>query len=300
MPDLRWDLYLGATWAFRIFKKHHEELNDLYWSHATVAEFAKRRSKTTPDTAATTATFSDVGDDTQRPPQLIKDFRDAYSSFDNWVRLNAVMSLSAYFELYLRTAVSHAIHSDPGVILGKSRAIDGITLVKINKAPESSDLVDGCVRGTWTERSNQFRKLFASLPAELAANIGELDRIRKFRNSVGHVFGREEAVNSFRANSGSEPTMDPRQMRRLSQGRLQKWMALIWKIAVAVEAQLGVSHIGEYENLLYYHINRTHRGYVKNLNGPGSIPFSKALGLIHGRGVGKAWAERLVEYYERL
>jgi hypothetical protein len=233
---------------------------------------------------------------------LIKGWKASYSSFDNWVRLNAVMALLAYFEVYLGTIVLRAIHSDPGVLIGRPRAVDGVALIKANRPPEFSDIIKRCVHGTWTGRTNQYKEIFGTLPADLAASIGELDRIRLFRNSIGHAFGRDTVNTESGTNKGtaSDPTVDPKEMKRLAQDRVKKWMKVIWDVAAAVEAHLGGSHIGEYENMLYYHANRVYRGYVKNPTGSGSVPLYKGLGLIHGIGLGKEWAKRLVDHYEQL
>ncbi len=77
--------------------------------------------------------------------------------------------------------------------------------------------------------------------------MADLEKLRRIRNGVTHAFGRAtDDYDSLRETQ-------PRPFTKVSEEFLKKTLGLEDRIAVAVDAHLGPTHIGEYEALYFYH-----------------------------------------------
>ena len=95
------------------------------------------------------------------------------------------------------------------------------------------------------------KRIFPSIPQILLDNIGELDRMRVLRNNVAHAFGRDIKTARLKGITILDKA------ERLQLKRLQKWMGLIADIVRQIDIRFLNDHIGEYESIYFYHINRT-------------------------------------------
>ncbi len=74
--------------------------------------------------------------------------------------------------------------------------------------------------------------------------------MRILRNNVAHAFGR----NIEAARSRGLTILDSAERVQLE--RLKKWMGLIKNIVREMDTYLLNNHIGEYESIYLYHVNR--------------------------------------------
>jgi hypothetical protein len=285
----RYGYALGKTWAFRLFKRHHTELNNLYWSYAQAAHYAGRANALAAPQERPHELFHyrDAGRKVQSDRAL---WKASFGSFDNWVRLSALMSMSGYLEIYLKKVVTVALESDPGVQFGRSRAIDGFTFWKHHPKYSLAIEAEACVKGDWNQRVSRFDELFGHVPKPLSAAVGELELMRRLRNGVGHAFGRDTNEYSEHFHTA------PRSMGRLSEERLKKWLGIIEEVATAVDQHLGPAHIGQYEMLCYYH---SWSAEPRNV-GTGTRGFRRALYRKIGHSMGTEFVNGLIEYYANV
>lgn len=176
----------------------------------------------------------------------ISEWEPHLAESENWIRLSALMSLAGYFETYMHAIVSLALTSDPGILISSSKAVDGICLAKRGSLPAINKHLESVTSGTWQARTNAYKKLFGKIPEELSNSVGELSKLQKLRNGVGHAFGRY-----------IDESRSPRQMRtlalqRLSEHRFLEWLKLVDDCVDAIEEHLRISHIGSVEVLLGY------------------------------------------------
>lgn len=250
----RWQSIDDYTYVFRLFSKHHEYMNSLFWASVPATSFAigtyKREiaedpTKTTHDILKISPTNQDAIRVAKSPDDYIVHLKE----FENWNRLNTLVAVSAYFETYLSSVVSLAIESDLGLLYSIPKKIDGISVLKYNNNNEYSffDKSEGLTKGTWGQRIAHYKKLFTTVPQALIDAEGDLEKIRHIRNSVAHAFGRGIEESRSRNNR------DIRPIERLSVPRLQKYMCIIRKIAKDIDKQLLTNHIGEYELIYFYH-----------------------------------------------
>ena len=182
-----WD----RSWALRRFKYHHGELNRSYWSDVVARQHTARALAGVPDDVQTAAHLNLLGPDAQRPPRTVGELKVALAETGNWARLNATMALASYFEVYVSTIVTLAIESDPGALIGLRGQVDGTILLKSMPKYSQAQAAIPSVKGTWQERVQYLQRLFGPVPAGLAGLVTELEKLRKFRNGVGHAFGRD-------------------------------------------------------------------------------------------------------------
>ncbi|WP_156926949.1 hypothetical protein [Azospirillum halopraeferens] len=286
----RYGLWLGNTWAHRVFKAHHTELNHWYWSFVPASEYCKhivRKSGGVSPRSLFHVSGPNLRRVHDRPSEWTKHFND----FGNWARLSVIMSACSYLEMYIQSVVELALLSDPAVRHGKTRIIDGVHWVKVGIREDNTSLVNSCTKGEWPKRASNYKNIFGVVPEVINKNIGELESIRKFRNSVGHSFGRP--LSRFR-----DPlVMSFDNTERISEKRMQRWLGLIDDIALSVDQHL-VHHIGEFEAVWLFHrmdVSGETRG-----DGGRARPLSKKLGQMFSGGPGIGFCRQLVSYYDGL
>jgi len=291
----RWKLANGQTYAYSLFKKHHTELNSLYWSYAPTFKHAYKATKGLAISDKASTVFALPAPDDTRINLTLKEWSDNFNSFDNWVRLNAILSSLSYFEVYMRTIIQNALQSDPGVIYSSSHSIDGIKLVKTlsessyKKKLAFDEEVRACTRGTWSERTNYYKVIFGHIPQLLENNISTLDNLRKLRNGVAHTFGRS-------ADDYNIPLIiKPKPFQTCSIERLRKSLGLIEKLAQSIEHDLSSIHIGEFESLLFYH--RWDKKYDHACSSEHRA-LSEEVFRVRGNHRGLIYYENLIRYYK--
>jgi hypothetical protein len=156
------------------------------------------------------------------------------------------MALASYLEVYVSTIVRVAIESDPGALIGLRGKVDGVVLLKSLPSYTQADAAVPAVKGTWQERAHYLRKLFGALPTSLEALLPELERLRTFRNGVGHAFGR--GIDNRRPAVELVSSLP----LRVSEERLKRWLGVVDQAATAIDRHL-LPCVGAYELVRLYH-----------------------------------------------
>ena len=281
-----------SSWAYWQFNEYETQVNDLYWSGYASLSFASHtvRNLKPPLTArgALKATGSDAKRIRTEPAEFIKH----HEEFQNWSCASFVMAATGALESYFQRIVLTALLSDPAVIYGKSKAIDGLVWLKIGIKADHSKTLESVTKGEWTQRYASIKRLFGEIP-DLQTHVSELDKIREFRNGVGHAFGRTLV---------DEPDLTTRQtekMQSIRQAKFKSWLEVISKSAKALDLVLVKNHIGDFEPLMHFH------AYLAQLNS-GSVPhdrdfinrYRKSLGKAEVHSKGYDYCRGLVEAYD--
>jgi hypothetical protein len=286
----RWrPFHPGSSWALRLFIAHHTELNALYWAHEPASRFIARAMKNQLNANASQAlAFSGI--DQRRIEPTVDVWLEAYDRFNNWTRVSALVALSSYFEVYLKTIISLALESDPGAPRGASRRVDGVVMLKYGTHHSYFEDAKQVVIGDWSKRLKSYRELFGVVPSELQALQGDLERLRQLRNDAGHKFGRNMHEEDYRSR------VEPIKMVQVGLPTLKKHLGVVESATRAIDAHLLGQHIGSYEMVYFYH---TKHG---ELFEPGrhARKLRKALGAIFGIGFSDRFCEALKAYYENL
>jgi hypothetical protein len=113
------------------------------------------------------------------------------------------------------------------------------------------------------------------------------------RNSVGHAVGRE--IEASRVHGVKE--LIP--MKKISRTKTFQYLALISSVAKAIDKQLLVKNIGEYQAIHFYHrlFPKLRKDFHPNQR---AIIFKKEIGKFGAQSPGKEFCFGLVKYYEDL
>lgn len=243
----RWTCWFGRTWVYRLFARHQTELNNFYWSSVVAAKYAEKHARLAHEGDETAAHFSLTGADTHRYPPTVGEWKRLFREQRNWARLSAVMALNSYLEIYLQGVVALALESDPGLLYRAPGSVDGVVILK--RAPDYGfrERTVSLVKHDWSKRVSEYRNLFGSVPSDLTASIGQLEDLRRLRNGVGHAFGRD--VRDF----SSSITIAGKPLQRVAEPRLQRFLGVVERVAVAIDDHLRSAHIGAYEILRFIH-----------------------------------------------
>ncbi len=242
----RWKSPWARTWAYTIFKKHHTQLNDMWWSYHCASRRASSIAHSVGLDSPAIKAFP-AATNMGREQVSLSDWYVHFREFDNWVRLSNAMALCAYFEVYLATVTNLALRSDPAILLNSPKAVDGVSLLKGNMLPDYKDKITSITKGDWSARIHAYKTCFAEVPKELENEISELDQLRILRNGVGHAFGRE--LDDYE----SPLVFMPVPLQRLSETRLKKWLGIVEKAVNSIEMHLREKHIGAFEVFETYH-----------------------------------------------
>lgn len=279
--------FLGTTWAFSALVKHHTEINNMYWAFVPAWSFthhmARNNLNGTPQ-----ALFAAAGPDVHRLDHSMPQFIRNSKLLANWVRLSALLSALSYFEIYMKKVITLSLMSDPAVRLGKSGAIEGLTWIKSGLQDDLDNFVTPCLKGEWGSRISAYKRLFVVAPASLEAEIDKLDAMRNLRNKVGHSYGRNLKIEIL------ETAIAP--MESFSEERLKEFLELIFNLAREIDDHLLSSHIGCFEEALFFHEFRAKLKGIQRLD-EGKF-LRKALAReLDGRCPGSIYCKELVSFY---
>jgi hypothetical protein len=164
-----------------------------------------------------------------------------------WIKLNCLLSLYSYFELYLNRVTRTAQESDPGLFLGASKTIDGVKILKANDWKDAylPNYSADVTKGTWSQRIAALEStFFIDLPFA-KTKIALLEKSRKVRNSIAHYFGRDLDGDSILNYTDTSDIS-------LSENILINYLGVFEKLVCEIDSKM-IGYIGEYELIKYYH-----------------------------------------------
>lgn len=290
----RWKSQDDYTHAFRLFNKHHTLMNSIYWAYVPTFNFAtynyKNKVKHKCD-ITTHEAFELKGGNSKRVEPDINKWNKNLKEFDNWTRLNVLVSVNSYFEIYLSSVVSLAIESDPGILYSAPKQINGIQILKYGDENQYSffDISEKVTKGEWQQRISNYKKIFGFVPQELTKYTSELEKIRKIRNNVAHSFGRD--INQSRARK----TVTVIDTERISTETLQKYMGIIREVARGVDDHLLNNHIGDYEMIHFYHQVKDELSLENTIK-----DLKRQINSLDTKNKGWEYIKQLKEYYDTL
>lgn len=291
MSFKRWEKYEIRSWAFSVFKQYHTHLNRMIWSQIPTIGFIEKQMAVTPGDAHVILKFEPEDERAVKRDKSI--WKNDFKEFNNWTRLNTIMSLSSYLEIYLSSIISTAIESNPGILHNASKKIDGAIILKNSNNYTYAFQANKCVIGEWAKRLSEFKNIFQSAPAELEENIGELEKLRILRNNIGHAFGRD--IDLAR-KKGRRNII---QSERITLKRIKHYLKIVNKVVVGVDTFMLDNHIGDYEALYHYHeINSTIRSDLSISQK--AVIFKRSIGKEAAIPRSKAYCRELIMYYDSL
>lgn len=287
----RWRHVQWQTRPFQVFKQYNNELSEFLWAEYAAHEYVKTNLINTinpNDDCSSHLTFPDKVWNFQK----MRDWSRAFDEGQNYLYLNCVVALSSNLETFLKSIITLAVESNPGVLTGAPGTIDGVRNLKYNTPLTGyKKRIKKCADGLWSERINAIDALFGSHPVELDTYLADLEAIRELRNKVGHAFGRDiDAACGF-----SDTEKLP--IERMSSGNLRNWLKVTYDVATAMDQFLLDHFIGEYQAVYEYHKHKNEwKHKFANMK---ARDFKTLYGKIDQQ-IGLEFCEELVDYYEKL
>jgi hypothetical protein len=292
----RWKCREQSTWPFQVFQRYNHELDRIFSAQISAQAFVYKQLKKSgaawtddPQQFFTLnhLNLSDLYSD-------LKDWSSSYNLFGNWTRLNFVIALNSNLETYLASVISLALDSDPGQLLGISKRVDGVSVLKYGTAKvDYEQRIIACTKGDWQSRLKAFECLFGQIPPYASKYLGELEKVRILRNKVGHAFGRDiEEARKY----GVKEILP---METLKMDTALKYREVLWEVAKSIDVFLLRSHIGEFQAIRFYHL--LYPKLKKDVHpSERAIILKKKIGRFKAQAAGKLFCKELVQYYEAL
>lgn len=299
MDDYRWKSQFSFSIPYALFNKHFTELNSIYWAHVPAANTIEKNALDALGLeGAPKDYFLITTDDERRLGSTYKEWKQNYRLFCQYTRLNMLMLLSSCFETYLRTIVSLAFESKPGVLIDCPNAVDGLFLLKNNykygiyndSSYRFKEYVELVCKGEWQNRINNFNKFFGDVGIT-ANQIEKLDDMRKRRNSIGHFIGRPIMEYSAPLIFNIIP------VESLSHKNLLEFFRLVYSVANVIDKYLLSKFIGSYDILKYFN-NCLITGRIKDeIPGNQAKKLQKLVGEFGFRPASTEYYGTLIDYY---
>jgi hypothetical protein len=284
-----WDSAPKRSLAYLRFRNSHTEINESYWGLILTRSMACKYSGAfTPETGFENSGLFEPSA-LKRYPKTFKLWSKNIAPTEKWIRLQTLLSASAYLEKFVHEITTTALLADPGVLIGMPKAISGLPLLRRGHQLYGIDIVGTFTGGEWDKRAAALKKIFPLFNGIPNPVMSDLDKIRTLRNKVAHRYGFE--FNIFPPITIDEPRNGVRHEQLLA------YLASIEKAAKLFESYFLKEHIGYFEYLRFWH-----QWDKKNIPPHKTLDFQK---IAHGIGahiktesISKERAKNLIELYK--
>lgn len=302
----RWLNPFGCTIAYRLAKGDLNEIGSFEGHVQGVLNHAQREIKLHPNEPLL-SNLINYGS-TLKPHYKVKtaDAAPQLEAAANWTRLASLVFTASALELYIRRIVALSLESDPGLLIGSPRVVDGALRLKQGSALDTSTSVKECTEGVWSKRHAALERLFGPLPSTHAV-LGMLDKLQTTRNAIAHDFARTSAAKDFWY-------LDPGEVKRLAVTSVTQ-NRLVSSIKAAIQTineidTVAVKHIGVFETVRFWHAFSSARAEVRTAvaerykamqkGGANAKIISSFHFEMAGHVLGRDYCNDLIAYYGRL
>jgi hypothetical protein len=302
----RWVSPSGRTIAYRLAKRDLEEIGQFEGHVQGVLNHAQREIALNPREPWFTNLINYGSTLKARYKVKTADAAPQLISAANWTRLASLVFTASALELYIRRVVGLAIESDPGLLIGAPRVVDGASRLKHGGSLDVSAAVKECTEGVWSKRHFALERFFGGLPRTHGV-LGDLDKLQTTRNAIAHDFARTSVAKDFWY-------LDPAQVQRLAVTSVtQNRLVMSIKAALIARDELdavAVKHIGALETIRFWHAFSAARAKVKTAvaarydamhrGGANAKIISSFHYEMGGHVLSRDYCRELVSYYDRL
>jgi hypothetical protein len=179
-----------------------------------------------------------------------------YKEVENWVRLATVVFAASGLELFIRRAIQLSLLSDPGLLIGRPRVVDGVSLLKTGNLPKIEERVEPCTDGVWSARETAIATVFGRRIPKIYENLSELQFLQSLRNSIAHDFARAARKKDFWYLDPEQA--DPQPVERVGPEKVKNLLRLVGSIGEKLE-DAARPHVGSFELFQFWHLFQVER-----------------------------------------
>lgn len=291
MPQLPTTLPFGTSLARQVARQNLTRFNNIFW----VAERARKLIKS----GFSAIHFPPITPGVHGVFSTVSDWENAADEFRDWTRQHVLISAASLLEVYINSISQTAIEAKPELLDRSLVGVSGYSFVLGKASPPEGwkksveSAVAGFTKGLWKNRFRQMEVVFGKLPAKLTALEPELQKIQNKRNRIAHKFG---AV--------SDRSVPWAAVTHVVVGAKGCDQAIRTVSAFIAEADANVFGplVGAHELLSLYHdwsIKESNLSRYRVM-GTRATKFCDHIGRLNGAGIGKDYAQAVVDYYDSL
>lgn len=292
----RYDAPNSRSIALRRFNSSETEVNKILWSHVVESSFCSKLARDEIESNKSCLTrdlFKAFGADAERIPLYASDWLKGRRMLENWLYISILVSAISYLEVYMKRIFITAIMSDPMLLLGVPRALDGGILLKEGKNVDFDKKVEALTKGAWDSRNSALSKIFGQKIDFIEANVGDLEEMRKIRNIFAHGFGRE--IDSIDI---TKYELEP--FEKLSKKRLKDYLGIISKTAAKIDEYLLREYIGAFELLAIYNEKKRGGEFDRMFGAEVAKKIKKIFRSEYNLSLNEKYCSDLIAYYNSI
>lgn len=291
MSQLPETLPFGTSLARQVARQNLTRFNNIFW----VAERARRHIRS----GFTSIQFPPLSPGVHGVFNNASEWESAADEFRDWTRQHVLISAASLLEVYLNSISQTALQANPELLDRSLKGVDGYSFVFGKASPPEgwkaslNSATEGFTKGLWKQRLRQLETVFGKLPKKLMELEPELQKIQNKRNRIAHKFG----ADSDRLVPWSEVT-------HVVVGAKDCDKAIRTVSIFIAEADTNVfgGLVGAHELLALYHdwsLKEPNLGRYRVM-GTRANNFRDYIGRLNGTGIGRTYAQAIVEYYDAM
>lgn len=210
-----------------------------------------------------------------------------------------LISAASLLEVYIKSITTTALQANPELLDRSLSRIDGYAFILGKATPPDGwkksveAVVDSFITGLWKHRFRRLEVVFGKLPTKLTALEPDLQKIQNKRNRIAHQFG---------ADSNRSVPWDA--VTHVVVGAKDCENAIKTVSAFIAEADTNVfgALVGAHEVLALYHDwsrKEPNLGRYRVM-GIRATVFCDHIGRLNGNGIGRDYAQAIIDHYDTL
>ncbi|HEY8608924.1 MAG TPA: hypothetical protein VIM12_17555 [Noviherbaspirillum sp.] len=283
-------LPFDTTLARQIVRQHLSHLNNVFWFGQSSKGVA---------TGAYATVLATV-------PGAADRFKDnaawgtAANDFDIWLRQNAVISTASMLEVYVVSAGLTVFQAMPELIDRSLLDKDSVHLLK-NPAlltkpfrKHMKDRAESFTKGRWSDRLQRLEMAFGTVPANVKAEIQNLQQLQDLRNRIAHKYGHD-------GETLRRAPWEPVNAIKPTDAVIVKYLKLVDDVTSELDRHVFGPLVGGYEIVFEYDAWKAKAGMGAHLDGkPNELDEFKAyIGRVFGRSPSKSYIRSMMDYYQK-
>jgi hypothetical protein len=241
--------FMSTSLSFQRFRHDATDYSDFYWVSRAERDYLASDLRKRPAAASPVAQYGLQGTPYElRMPPTIAKMSKMVSAVARWQRLTSVILLTSAFERFLQQLAVTAFNSDPLLVPGFPKRVDGLTLRKYN-SEVTAPALEELTTGAWSQRISAYRRHFRYVPVELEQAEGPLEQLRLLRNRVAHNFayapqGEESIIH---VAEGARRQFHSAAQDSIADDKLYEYFLLLGKLTSVIDTDLATRFVGNFE-----------------------------------------------------
>jgi hypothetical protein len=291
MPQLPREPPFGTSLARQVARQNLTKFNHAFW--------VPERARTHLRSGFASIVFPSPGPGVHGVYNTATEWQGASDVFLDWTRQQVLISAVSLLEVYINSIATTALQANPEFIDRSLKGKDGYAFV-LGKATPPKGLektrkaaVEGFTKGSWKERFRRLEIVFGKLPEKLVDLESDLQNLQNKRNKIAHKFGADEA-RSVPWDAVTHVAVGPK--------CCENAIKTVSKFITVADSEVFAPLVGAHEVLEIYHNwagKNPGLGRLRLMDTQAEA-FCKHIGRLIGQGLGREYAQSIINYYDAL